>query len=169
MDQEFLASSEQKENFQESMIEPRASINPQTNPSNPSSERIIPISLSPKPFTKHNPHNPNPNPQSAPENRLETTNNNDYYKKVSDIISNNSYNNNSDNNESSHRRSLLVTLEDGSTTETQGSIRDIKRDRSNPSVDIIDIGIDIVNNRENDSYKSSPKQVNEQYSNLLNR
>ena len=88
---------------------------------------------------------------------------------MSDIISNNSYNNNSDNNESSHRRSLLVTLEDGSTTETQGSIRDIKRDRSNPSVDIIDIGIDIVNNRENDSYKSSPKQVNEQYSNLLNR
>ena len=165
MDEESSASPTQQEKLQESMTEPSASSNPQTNPS---SERIIPISLSPKPFTKL--HNPNSNPtQSAHESRLETTNNNDYYKQVSDIISNNSNNNNNDNNESSHRRSLLVTLEDGSTTETQGSVRDIKRDRSKPSLDIINIGIDIVNNRGNHNAKTSLKQTQEQYSNILNR
>ena len=164
MDQKSLASPKQKEKCQESMTEPIPINNPQTNPS---SERIIPISLSPKPFTKHNPHNPNS--QNKPESRLETTNNNDYYTKVSDIISNKSNNNSNDDNESSHRRSLVVTLEDGSTTETLGSVRDVNRGRGIPTVDIIDIGIDIKNSHANGSNGSSPNQPSEQYSNLLNR
>ena len=165
MDQESLASPTTKENLQKSMTEQTRIVNPQINPS---SERIIPISLSPKPFTKF--ITPTFNQETAPESRLETTNNNDYYKKVSDIISNESNNsNNENNNKSSQRRSLLVTLEDGSTTETQGSVRDIKHGSTNPSLDIIDIGIDIVNNRRNDNCTPSSTPSQEQYPNLLNR
>ena len=160
MDHELLASPIPKK-LQQSMTEPRIPDIPQNLTRNPSSERIIPISISPKPFIRS--PKPNSNHETKPHTTTtDTTNNNDYYKQVSDIISNN----NNNNHENLQRRSLLVTLDDGSTTETLGSIKDIESE-NNPSKRLKDIEIEIeVNNSHN---HQSQQQQQPQYSHLLDR
>ena len=168
MDHESLASPATKK-FQKSMTEPRIPDNPQINPS---SERIIPISISPKPFTKS--QNPKSNRNTKSGNTSDTTNNNDYYKTVSDIISGNN-NNNSNSNENFQKRSLLVTLEDGSTTETLGSVRDIESDNHQPSPRLkdkieIEININSPNNNNNNKIDNSQEETQRQeFSHLLHR
>lgn len=165
MDNESLASPTTKK-LQKSMTEPRIPDNPQINPS---SERIIPISFSPKPFTKS--QNPKSNRNTKSGKTSDTTKNNDYYKKVSDIISGNN-NNNIDSHENFQRRSLLVTLEDGSTTETLGSVGDIESDNLKRLQDKIEIeiNIDSPNNNNNNKVNNSQEETQRQeYSHLLHR
>lgn len=167
MDHESLPSHKNKK-IQKSMTEPRVPDNPHINPS---SERIIPISISPKPFTKS--QNPKSKQDSRSESKCDATNNNDYYRKVSDIICGTN-NNNINSEENLQRRSLLVTLEDGSITETLGSVGDIGSDNQNDLKDLQDkIEIEInLNTSNNDSNKFKKPQVETQrqeYSHPLHR
>ena len=124
--------------LQPSMNEP----NIPDDPPNTNNERIIPINISPKPFAKFK--SPMQCQHIRPEETtLEPSNNNDYYKKVYDIIGNN---NNSDGEDPQQRECLLATLDDGSTTETPGSIRDIE----------IDINFSNNSPNENSKYLRSP-------------
>ena len=167
MDHESLASQKTKK-IQKSMTEPRIPDNPQMNPS---SERIIPISISPKPFTKS--QNPKSKQDNRSENKSDATNNNDYYRKVSDIISGTN-NNNINSEENLQRRSLLVTLEDGSTTETLGSVGDIGSDNQKALKNLqdkIEIEIDLnTSNNNNNKFQNSQQETQQQeYSHTLHR
>ena len=111
--------------LQQSMSEPPAEDTFRNSEKNCRNERVIPIHILSNPHT-----NLTNSPSLNQESRKSTTtdkvhNNNEYNNKLNNIIC-------SDNNndENLQKRSLLVTLEDGTTTETLGSIRDIVADNN---------------------------------------
>ena len=157
MDHEFSLEPPTTEKVHlESMTEPRRKRSIPNNPNNSSSERIIPINISPKPFTKLK--KSTLNQDNTQEKSIDARNNNDYYKQVSEIINNN----NNENSDDLQRRSLLVTLEDGSTTETLGSIRDIELDQARRK-SLENENVEELNTSNNN------KSSQQQYSNFINR
>lgn len=88
-------------------------------------ERVIPIQILSNPHTKIKNGHPSSS-QDIRRNAADTANNNNTYE---DKLNNISFDDNNEG-ENSNRRSLLVTLEDGTTTETLGTVRDIESEKN---------------------------------------
>ena len=126
--------------------------------SDPRHVRIIPIDILSNPYTNNK--RSSSNQVTGNNERLDiTNNNNEYNTKLNNIVC--SQNKDEGN---SHRRSLLVTLEDGTTTETSGSIRDISSNRRILETQQ-NIGIEKVNGINGNQYINQQQQ----YSPLIHR